>query len=265
VFAVEVHNLRKEFHRSTLRRRGGTRTPALDDVTFDIARGECVAVLGRNGSGKSTLVRILSTLILPDGGEARVFGHDVVADGGAVRRLVNRVSVEASFFKKMSPVENLSYAARFYGLGIRETRLRIPEILDRVGFPRSRRDARMEQLSRGTQQKVALARALLTSPVLLLLDEPTTGLDPRSKLEVQEFIKSVRVEHDATILLCTHDLDEAESLAERVGILDRGELLCLEPVDALLRRYDVSTLEEAFFAATGTTFEQEDDEREVFA
>jgi ABC-2 type transport system ATP-binding protein len=99
VFAVEVHNLRKEFRRSTLRRRSGTRMPALDDVTFDIARGECVAVLGRNGSGKSTLVRILSTLILPDGGEARVFGHDVVTDGGAVRRLVNRVSVEASFFK----------------------------------------------------------------------------------------------------------------------------------------------------------------------
>ena len=123
----------------------------------------------------------------------------------------------------------------------------------------------MENLSRGMQQKVALARALLTSPVLLLLDEPTTGLDPRSKLEVQEFIRRVRAEHDATILLCTHDLNEAEKLADRVGILDRGELLCLEPVDALLRRYRAATLEQAFFAATGSTFEQEDDEeREVF-
>jgi ABC-2 type transport system ATP-binding protein len=259
VFAVEVNNLRKEFHRSTLRRRGGTRTPALDDVTFDIARGECVAVLGRNGSGKSTLVRILSTLILPDGGEARVFGHDVVADGGAVRRLVNRVSVEASFFKKMSPVENLSYAARFYGLGIRETRLRIPEILDRVGFPRSRRDARMEQLSRGTQQKVALARALLTSPVLLLLDEPTTGLDPRSKLEVQEFIKDIREEHDTTILLCTHDMVEAEILAERVGILERGRLLCLAPVEELLDRFEAETVEQAFLASTGRSVEDDDE------
>ena len=95
----------------------------------------------------------------------------------------------------------------------------------------------MENLSRGMQQKVALARALLTSPALLLLDEPTTGLDPRSKLEVQEFIKAVRAEHDATILLCTHDLAEAEALADRVGILDRGELLCLEPVAGLLARY----------------------------
>ena len=113
----------------------------------------------------------------------------------------------------------------------------------------------MENLSRGMQQKVALARALLTSPVLLLLDEPTTGLDPRSKLEVQEFIREVRTEHDATILLCTHDMAEAEALADRVGLLDRGELLFLEPVEDVKRRYGVETLEEAFFAATGREFE----------
>jgi ABC-2 type transport system ATP-binding protein len=115
----------------------------------------------------------------------------------------------------------------------------------------------MEHLSRGTQQKVALARALLTSPVLLLLDEPTTGLDPRSKLEVQDFIREVRAMHDTTILLCTHDLAEAEVLAERVGILDRGRLLCLEPADEIKGRYGVETLEEAFFAATGRSFEEE--------
>src|SRR5581483_7766364 len=152
VAALEVHNLRKEFGRGGVR-RNRRRTLAVDGVSFEIARGECISILGRNGSGKSTLVRILSTLILPDGGDARIFGHDVVSEGAAVRRLVNRVSVEAPLFTKMSPVENLSYAARFYGLGLRETRERIPEILDRVGFPRSRRDSRMEQLSRGTQQK----------------------------------------------------------------------------------------------------------------
>ena len=110
------------------------------------------------------------------------------------------------------------------------------------------------------QQKVALARALLTSPVLLLLDEPTTGLDPRSKLEVQEFIREIRETHDSTILLCTHDLAEAETLADRVGILDRGRLLALEPADDLKRRYDADTLEEAFFAATGREFEAEGDD-----
>ncbi len=251
--ALEVHNLRKEFTRRD--GRGKRRVAALRGVDFDIRRGECVAILGPNGSGKSTLVRLLSTLLLPDGGTATVFGHDAFKDTRAVRRLVNRVSVEASFFKKMSAVENLSYAARFYGLRSSQTKERIPEILTRVGFPADRRDEPMENLSRGMQQKVALARALLTAPILLLLDEPTTGLDPRSKQEVQEFIREVRAEHDATVLLCTHDLAEAESLADRVGILDNGELLCLEPADELKARYDSETLEEAFFAASGHAFE----------
>jgi ABC-2 type transport system ATP-binding protein len=270
--AVEVLDLRKEFRRrdrkaGRFRRR---RVAALEHVTFTMERGETVAILGQNGSGKSTLVRLLSTLLLHDGGHARVFGHDVFAEPRPVRRLVNRVSVEASFFKKMSATENLSYAARFYGMTAGETRDRIPEILTRVGFPADRRGESMENLSRGMQQKVALARALLTSPVLLLLDEPTTGLDPRSKLEVQEFIREVRHTHDATILLCTHDLAEAETLADRVGILDRGRLIALEPAAELKRRFDSATLEEAFFAATGRTFEEEseeddDDERGVLA
>jgi ABC-2 type transport system ATP-binding protein len=253
--AVQVLKLRKEFAR---RRRPPL--VALDDVSFGVARGECVAVLGQNGSGKSTLVRLLSTLLLPDGGSAHVFGHDVVRDDRAVRSVVNRVSVEASFFKRMSANENLSYAARFYGLGHAHTRRRIPEILERVGFPGDRASAPMEDLSRGMQQKVALARALLTSPTLLLLDEPTTGLDPRAKLEVQAFIREVRREHDTTTLLCTHDMVEAETLADRVGILDGGRLLALEDSRALRRRYGAETLEEAFLAATGRTFEDEDEE-----
>ena len=145
---------------------------------------------------------------------------------------------------------------------------KIPQILTRVGFPKDRRHEGMEHLSRGMQQKVALARALLTSPVLLLLDEPTTGLDPRSKLEVQDFIREVRTSHDATILLCTHDLQEAEILADRVGILDRGQLIALAPAEELKAEHESDTLEEAFFAATGRSFEEEADEdaeRGVFA
>jgi ABC-2 type transport system ATP-binding protein len=268
--AVEAHELRKVFRR---RVRGQARfvrgrwMPALSGVTFTIARGECVAILGRNGSGKSTLVRLLSTLLLHDGGSARIFGHDAFTHTREVRRMVNRVSVEASFFKRMSAEENLAYAARFYGITRAQTRTRIPEILSRVGFPSERRGEPMEHLSRGMQQKVALARALLTSPVLLLLDEPTTGLDPRSKLEVQDFIRAVRAEHDATILLCTHDLDEAAALSQRIGILDRGALLCLEPLDALLRRYRAATLEEAFLIATGRALDtaEDGDDREVLA
>jgi len=266
--AVVVRDLEKVFSRrkGLVHRR---RRAALKRVSFSMDRGECVAILGQNGSGKSTLVRLLSTLLLPDGGTAHVFGHDVFSEERKVQRLVNRVSVEASFFKKMSAAENLAYAARFYGMGPRETHTKIPIILERVGFPSSRRGEAMENLSRGMQQKVALARALLTSPVLLLLDEPTTGLDPRSKQEVQNFIREIRERHDSTILLCTHDMKEAEELADRIGLLDRGELLFLEPVEDVKERYGVETLEEAFFAATGRTFEDEktedDEEREVFA
>jgi ABC-2 type transport system ATP-binding protein len=261
VSAVEVVGLTKQFTRRQGRRR--VRVTALDGVSFTIARGECVAVLGQNGSGKSTLVRVLATLLLHDGGSARVYGHDVVRQEGAVRRLVNRVSVEASFFKKMSATENLSYAARFYGMAPSQTRAQVPVILDAVGFPAGRASAPMEDLSRGMQQKVALARALLTSPTLLLLDEPTTGLDPRSRREVQDFIRQVRATHDTTTLLCTHDMAEAEALADRVGILDRGRLLALEPAAELRRRYGAATLEDAFLAATGRALEDEEDEEEA--
>jgi ABC-2 type transport system ATP-binding protein len=263
--AVLVDGLRKEFFRSDGRqglRRRRKRIAALDGVSFEVGRGETVAILGQNGSGKSTLIRLLSTLLLEDGGSASIFGHDVFTETRAVRRLINRVSVEASFFKKMSATENLSYAARFYGMAPGSTRKEIPEILARVGFPRDRIGEPLEDMSRGMQQKVALARALLTAPILLLLDEPTTGLDPRSKLEVQTFIREIRDTHDATVLLCTHDLVEAEQLAERVGILDRGRLIELAPASELKSKYGADTLEEAFFAATGKAFEDEPPEED---
>jgi len=259
--AIHAVDLRKEFRRRERvgRRLATTSSVALAPANFRVERGECVAILGQNGSGKSTLVRLLSTLLLPDGGTARVFGHDIRTDARAVRRLVNRVSVEASFFKKLSAFENLSYAARFYGIRAADSRARIPEILDRLSFPADRRREPMEHLSRGMQQKVALARALLTAPVLLLLDEPTTGLDPRSKLEVQALVTDMQSQHDATVLLCTHDLAEAEELAGRVGILHRGELIALEAAADLKLRYGAATLEEAFFSATGDRLEDDPD------
>lgn len=251
--AIETVDLCKEFPRRERvgRRRERSVAVALAPTTLSVAPGECVAILGQNGSGKSTLVRLLSTLLLPDGGTARILGYDVRTQARSVRRLVNRVSVEASFFKKLSASENLSYAARFYGIRGAESRPRIPEILERLSFPADRRHEPMENLSRGMQQKVALARALLTSPVVLLLDEPTTGLDPRSKLEVQALVTEMQGAHGATVLLCTHDLAEAEELAHRVGILHRGRLVALEPAAGLKARYGAATLEEAFFTATG--------------
>ncbi len=200
---------------------------AVDTVSLTIKRREIVGILGANGSGKSTLIRMLSTLLIPDTGSLSVFGYDVVKDERIVQRLINRVSVEASFFKKLSPMKNLLYAARLYNMSGAEAHARIYAILTRLGIKQSRIKAPLEQMSRGMQQKVAIARAFLTSPIVLLLDEPTTGLDPRSKIDVQKFVNELRDQHDATILLTTHDMHEADALCDRVAILDEGRIVAL--------------------------------------
>ena len=186
-------------------------TVAVNRVSFSVPRGEIFGVLGPNGSGKSTLIRLIATLLIPDGGQINVFGHDVVKDPMAAQRLLNRVSVEASFFKKLSPMENLLYGARLYGVGASTARAQAKSILLRLGLEEKAIFQPMEEMSRGMQQKVAIARAFLTHPILLLLDEPTTGLDPRSKREVQAFVRELRDTHDATILLTTHYMMEAIS------------------------------------------------------
>jgi ABC-2 type transport system ATP-binding protein len=198
---------------------------AVNDVSISIRRGEIYGILGANGSGKSTLIRLVSTLLTLEGGRVEVFGHDVARDEMAVKRLINRVSVDAAFFKKLSPHENLAYAARLYGLDAAKARTEAIAILARLGIGEKRLSRPLEQMSRGMQQKVAIARALLTSPTVLLLDEPTTGLDPRSKLDVQSFIEEVRDTHDATIVLTTHDLAEAERLCDRIALINDGRMV----------------------------------------
>lgn len=206
---------------------------AVQDVSLTVKRREIVGILGANGSGKSTLVRMLSTLLIPDTGSVSIFGYDVVKDDRMVQRLINRVSVEASFFKKLSPMENLIYAARLYNMPGREARAKIRSILERLGIPKDRIGQPLENMSRGMQQKVAIARAFLTAPVVLLLDEPTTGLDPRSKIDVQAFVRELREDHNATILITTHDMDEAEALCDRVAIIDQGRIVAMGTVEEL--------------------------------
>ncbi len=231
---------------------------AIDDVTLRVARGEIYGLLGANGSGKSTLIRMFSTLLVPDAGEVSVFGMDVRDDELAVKRLINRVSVEASFFKKLSAMENLVYAGRLYGVDPHEARAKARAILHRLGIAEGRVNEPLEKLSRGMQQKVSIARAFLTAPMLLLLDEPTTGLDIRSKREVQTFVRDLRIEHDATILLTTHDLDEAERLADRIGILHGGRLVAEGTAEELRARYGASALEDVFMTATGKRLDDAD-------
>ena len=238
---------------------------AVNEVTLSIRRGEIYGILGANGSGKSTLIRLVSTLLTLDGGRVEVFGHDVERDEMKVKQLINRVSVDAAFFKKLSPHENLAYAARLYGLDARKARAEAIQIMARLGIGEKRLSRPLEQMSRGMQQKVAIARALLTSPTVLLLDEPTTGLDPRSKLDVQTFIEEVRDTHDATIVLTTHDLDEAERLCDRIALINDGRMVAegtpAELTAMVARDYGKEpTLENVFMTFTGKSLDDDHDD-----
>jgi ABC-2 type transport system ATP-binding protein len=279
--ALEISHVSKRFEkdgesvvqlRRLLRRDGATKrrvVRAVEDVTLTIPRREIFGVLGSNGSGKSTLIRLISTLLIPDSGTVRVFGYDVVREERAVQQLINRVSVEAAFFRKLSPMENLLYSARLYGLPLGQAREQIMAVLQRLGIKEDRINRPLEHMSRGMQQKVAIARAFLTSPILLLLDEPTTGLDPRSKQDVQVFVRELRDTHDATILLTTHDMDEAEALCDRIAIIDGGRIVAQDTPEGLERTVGErlglgrpATLTEAFMAYTGRDWEQDEPEDE---
>jgi ABC-2 type transport system ATP-binding protein len=259
--AVEISALGKSFRTG----RREALKQALHAVDLTVRSGELVAIVGLNGCGKSTLIRVLATLTFPDTGSVRVFGHDVVRDHAFVRRHINRVSVEASFFKEMTAWENLSYAGRLYGTHGDEVRRRAIRVLSRLGLPRKAVDRPMKQLSRGQQQKVAIARSMLTTPNLLLMDEPTTGLDPRSKREVQGFVEEMHAETGATVLLCTHDLDEAERLCDRVVVMDRGRIVADDTPAALRAQHgrDGTTLEDVFLALTGVSFAEDREEEDI--
>ena len=238
---------------------------AITDVSMRLERGDIHGILGANGSGKSTLIRLICGLLTLDQGRVEIFGLDIERDEMAVKRLINRVSVDAAFFKKLSPMENLLFAARLYGLDGGAARRDALTILARLGISEKRVGRPVEQMSRGMQQKVAIARALLTSPTLLLLDEPTTGLDPRSKLDVQTFIEEINQTHDATIVLTTHDLAEAERLCARITVLNDGRIIAEGTPDELKaqtasRLGREATLEDVFMTYTGRSLDDDVEE-----
>ncbi len=272
--ALEVDDVTKVFRQGPgifSRLRGKTaerkRVVAVDHISLTVERGEIFGVLGPNGTGKSTLIRLMSTLLMPDSGRVRIFGLDVERDEFKVKRLINRVSVEASFFKKLSPMENLMYGARLYSVDPAFARAKAEEILTRFGVEQRSFGSPMEDMSRGMQQKVAIARAFLTAPVLLLLDEPTTGLDPHSKREVQAAVLEIRNSHDATVMLTTHDMQEADELCDRIAIVDKGRVVALDTPTGLKEKVrqpgePVPSLEDVFLRLTGKKLEEADQEAE---
>lgn len=276
MIAVNCHGISKYFFQWQRKNGGGkrgllsrmfspvllerTRIHAVRDINLEVRKGEIFGILGANGSGKSTLIRMISTLLIPDEGTLEVYGHDVVRHECEVRRIINRVSADAAFFKKLSAWENLSYTARLYGIEIKEARGRISAIMERLGFSDKKLNESIENLSRGMQQKVAIARALLTSPRVLLLDEPTTGLDPKSRRQVQEFVAEINREDGITTILTTHDMEEAERLCHRIAIMKEGRMIAAGTPSELKRTMKCSgddkvTLEKVFMKLA-----QQDDE-----
>jgi ABC-2 type transport system ATP-binding protein len=240
--AISVRGVKKVFRkRKGLLRRRVREEWALKGISFTVSEGEVYGLLGPNGSGKSTMIRILSTLLVPDGGEIEVLGLQLPRHERSVRELIGRVSVDAAFYKKLSARENLLYTAL--------------DVLSRLGQDPGRFDDPLEEMSRGMQQKVSIARALLVNPPLLLLDEPTTGLDPKSKQEVQRFIEALRRDEGTTIVLTTHDMDEADRLCDRIGILAHGTLVAEGTPDELKMNASTEDLEEVFLRHAGESFE----------
>lgn len=230
---------------------------ALRDATFTVRPGEIVALLGPNGAGKTTASRIIGGILGPSDGEAIVDGISVRQDPNAVRARCGLVTDQPSLYERMTLRAYLAFFARLFDVTGAKERI---AALARLLLLEDVLDRKLGAFSRGMKQKAAIARALIHDPRVLLLDEPATALDPEMTRTLRDLIFSLRADHRA-ILLCTHDLDEAEALAERIGILDDGKLICLDTVEAIKRKYDSDTLEEAFFAATGHGVEdvKEDD------
>jgi ABC-2 type transport system ATP-binding protein len=256
--AIQVRNLRKSF-----RKRSGFRKKselwAIDNVSFSVGQGETYGLLGPNGSGKSSLIRVLSTLLIADSGYVNMLGFTLPEQADEVRRIIGRVSVDAAFYKKLSARENLLYTALLYGQNARQAERRVMEILEQLGMENAKFSTPLEEMSCGMQQKISIARALMINPPLLLLDEPTTGLDPKSRRDVQSFLEDLQRREGTTILLTTHDMAEAERLCTVIGFLAHGKLVAEGTAAQLIQRAGAATLDDAFIKLTGEAIVEEEE------
>lgn len=232
---VEIHSLSRTY----VTRKSSVLSPArvtqaLDHVNLEIFSGEILGLLGPNGAGKTSLVKILATLLLPSEGEVRVFGLDVTKDVRSIRARIGLVlGGERGLYGRLSAIENLRFFGALQGITGADATRRIGEVLEIVGLTEAA-DRRVEEYSRGMKQRLHIARGIFHRPELLLLDEPTVGLDPKSAREMRELVRKLNL-RGVTTLITTHYMFEAEELCSRVAILSRGRLVALDNVDGLRR------------------------------
>ena len=242
--AIDIQNLHKTFTTRVGFWRGKTKTTtAVEDISFNVQRGELFGLLGPNGAGKTTTVKILSTILLPTSGSASILGYDVVRETQAVRERIGFTFGGArGLYTRLNAVDNLTYFAELYALQPGLTRKRIDELLELVGLA-DRREDRVETYSSGMQQRLHLARALLHDPELIYLDEPTVGIDPVGARELRKTVKEL-VERGKTILLTTHYMAEAEELCDRIAIINQGRIVALDTPASLKKQIHGDSLVE---------------------
>jgi ABC-2 type transport system ATP-binding protein len=230
--AIDAREVTKTFRSGWLRRR---ETAALRGASLTVERGAIFGLLGPNGAGKTTLLSILATLLVPDGGRARVLGLDVAREAAAIRRRINMASGRPSFLWSLRVEEIIAFYGRLYGLSGERLRRRVGALIEQYELVPYRR-AQYSELSTGIKQRVALAKALVNDPELLFLDEPTLGLDPDVSVRVRSHIAALRREQGMTIVLTTHYMREAEELCDEVGFIKAGRILAHGTPDALKRQ-----------------------------
>lgn len=226
---------------------GGIR--AVDGVSFRVEEGEIFGFLGPNGAGKSTTIAMLTTLRRPTGGTARIAGLDVVRDADKVRRVIGNVSQDLAVDDDLTGYENLKLQAGFYRLSRREAEERIKEVLAMVGLTERARDL-VETYSGGMRKRLDIACGLLHRPRVLFLDEPTLGLDIQTRREIWDYIRRLREEVGMTIFLTTHYMEEADSLCDRIAIIDRGKIVAIGTPEELKGRVGQEVLEFEFSSGT---------------
>ncbi|HCS41179.1 MAG TPA: multidrug ABC transporter ATP-binding protein [Anaerolineaceae bacterium] len=244
-FAIETNSLNKVFNTKTgLWKNKSKSTMAVESISFSVERGELFGLLGPNGAGKTTTVKMLTTLLLPTGGSAKILGMDVVKQTAEVRKHIGfAFSGSRGLYNRLTAFQNLKYFAELYSLKDDYANKRIPMLLDLVGLA-DRADDRVETYSSGMTQRLHLARALLHDPEVLFLDEPTVGIDPVGSRELRKTIKNL-LSLGKTILLTTHYMAEAEELCHRIAIVKKGNIVALDTPDALKRRISGESVIEA--------------------
>ncbi len=244
VNAIEVDHIVKKYGDFT----------AVDDVSFQVKEGEIFGLLGPNGAGKSTLIRMMTTLIPITSGRALIAGHDVVKDPDAARRAIGVIPQALTSDLDLTVAENMSIYAKLYDVPAQRRREAIDELLQLVDLTKWK-DAQTKTLSGGMRRRLEIARGLVHSPRIFFLDEPTTGLDPVSRVAVWEMLTNIKSQRQLTILITTHYMDEADRLCDRIAIVDHGKLVALDTPPALKASVPGSNVIEAQFENVPTDWE----------